>query len=496
MTERLTTATDDDDQNIDLDLRLDDLPNTGLLIGGSWNNGSRSQAVKDKYLNVDITSVTEATKEDVHNAVVHARNAFDADRITPYDMATVFRRAIELIEAARWRFVRLMIAEAGFTLADAAGEVNRAKVTLGLCAEETTRVVGDMVPFAASPGQHRRLGYTLRVPIGIVCAITPFNSPLNTVLHKIGPALGAGNSVILKPSMLTPLTAALLCETLIDAGLPPRLLSLVHGEGNPVGEALLSATDIGFYAFTGSSSVGRIIKRGAGLRRTQLELGSIASTIVCKDANLEQTIPKVVNAGYRKAGQVCTSVQRLYVDESILPEVLERLEGGIAAFPAGNPRLASTRVGPMISESAAQRTQDWVDEARASGARVRAGGAKDGSVFQPTLLTEVTSGMRVVSQEVFAPVVSVIPFTNFHEAIKSANDTPYGLSAGVFTQNLGMARDAMLGLRFGTVQINETSSARGDAMPFGGVKDSGHGHEGPRFALREFTEQRLIVLNP
>ena len=228
-----------------------------------------------------------------------------------------------------------------------------------------------MVPFAASPGHENRIGFTMRFPLGVVCAITPFNSPLNTVLHKVAPAFAAGNAVILKPSALTPLTSGLLCRTLLEAGLPPGLLNLVQGEGETVGNALLSEQAIGFYAFTGSTRVGRLVQQAAGLRRTQLELGSIASTIVCADADMERAVPKIANAAFRKAGQVCTSVQRLFVEKSAMADVTERLTTEIERMPVGDPRDAKTRVGPMISEEQAQRAESWIVEAREQGARAR-----------------------------------------------------------------------------------------------------------------------------
>ncbi len=277
------------------------------------------------------------------------------------DRAATLLRAAELIGARRESFITLMVTEAGFTSADAAGEVDRAQVTLRLCAEEATRIIGETVSLAATRGQHERIAFTLRVPIGIVCAITPFNSPLNTVLHKVAPAFAAGNAVILKPSAITPLTAALLCEVLLDAGMPEGFLALLHGSGEETGRWLLEEQAIGFYTFTGSTRVGRAIHAAAGLRRTQLELGSIASTVVCADADLDKALPKIANASFRKAGQVCTSVQRLFVEDRILGEVTERLVELAATLPAGDPRQPQTRVGPMISPAAAP-TYNFMDQ--------------------------------------------------------------------------------------------------------------------------------------
>lgn len=471
-------------------------PSLGVFAQGRWQAGERTFPVLDKFTGDIVAEVQQASQVQIAAAVRHLGVAFEKGPLAPVERAAILLAAAGGIEARRDQFVGLMVAEAGFTIPDAAGEVDRAQVTLRLCAEEATRIVGDTVSFAATRGQHERIGFTIRAPLGIVCAITPFNSPLNTVLHKVGPAFAAGNAVILKPSALTPLTAALLCEVLLEAGLPPDWLALVHGGGEDVGNWLLAEKAIAFYTFTGSTRVGRVIQAAAGLRRTQLELGSIASTIVCADADFAKAIPKIANASFRKAGQVCTSVQRLFVEASAMDEVAERLGMAAGTLPAGDPRQAATRVGPMISLASAERAQGWIAEAQAGQARVLTGGTRAGPVMQPTVLTEVRSGMKVVDQEIFAPVVSLLPFTELPEAVRWANDTPYGLAAGLFTADVGKALTASKTLRFGSVHINETSSSRADAMPFGGVKDSGFGHEGPRYAIRELTEERLITLTP
>lgn len=469
---------------------------TGCLIAGTWTAEGEAFAVTDKFTGADVAHIHAATPAQVRRAIDVAALAQERGAPPPAERAAILRRAAVLIAERRQAFVDAMVAEAGFTLPDAASEVDRAVITLNLTAEECTRLVGDMVPFAASPGAHQRLGYTVRHPIGIVCAITPFNSPLNTVLHKVAPAFGAGNTVVLKPSALTPLTAALLGQALLDAGLPANFLAVLQGEGDTVGQWLLDEPRIAFYTFTGSTRVGRIIQQAAGLRRTQMELGSIASTLVCADADLDRAIPKIVNAAFRKAGQVCTSVQRLYVERPVLDAVARRLAEAAAAFPAGDPRDPATRVGPLISQAAAERAERWIEDAVAAGAQLLCGGQRQGAVVQPTVLVNAPLQANAWCQEAFAPLVSLQPFDRFEDAIAGANSTPYGLSAGVFTSNLDRAFLATRTLRFGTVQINETSSARSDVMPFGGVKDSGFGKEGPWHAMREMTEERLVIFNP
>ena len=468
---------------------------TSNLIGGRWQKSQTSFSVRDKYTGDVIAEVSQATPPQVAEAVSAAAAAFETERLSAVQMARVLRRVRDFIEHKRALFTEALISETGFTQADAANEIDRSLVTLELSAEEGKRITGQMVPFAASPGHASRIGFTMRFPLGVVCAITPFNSPLNTVLHKVAPALAAGNAVVLKPSALTPLTAALLCETFLEAGLPPRLLTLLQGEGDTVGTALLNERAIAFYAFTGSTRVGRLVQQAAGLRKTQLELGSIASTILCADADMDRALPKIANAAFRKAGQVCTSVQMLFIEKAVFESVKERLIEEVLRMPAGNPRDPNTRVGPMIGEDQARRAEAWILEAREQGANQLAGGQRSGSVLAPTVLEGVRPGMKVVDREVFCPLLSILPFEHLDEAINGANATPYGLSCGLFTRDLTRGLNAARRLRFGAIHVNETSSARADVMPFGGVKDSGFGHEGPAYAVREMTEERLVTLN-
>jgi len=468
----------------------------GCLVNGEWLSTAQQFAVLDKYSGKVIAQVDAAGRDLVAAAVGSLKQAMAAGTPAPHERAQVLRRAAAGLEAQRERVAGVMVAEAGFIIGDAHGEIDRAIVTLNLSAEEAPRLVGDVVPFAASPGAHKRIGFTVRDPIGVVCAITPFNSPLNTVLHKVAPAWAAGNAVALKPSAYTPLTSALLAEILLEAGMPADYLAVLQGEGDTVGSWLLEEQDIAFYTFTGSTRVGRIIQAAAGLRRTQMELGSIASTIVCADADLDKAIPKIANATFRKAGQVCTSVQRLYVQRSIADDVARRLVEAAAGLPAGDPRDPATRIGPLITEDAAIRAERWIAEAQEQGATLLCGGGRKGSVVEPTVLTNMPEDGNAWCQEAFSPLVSLRPFDDLDEALESANSTPYGLSAGIFSRNIEHCMKAARVLRFGTVQINETSSARSDVMPFGGVKDSGFGKEGPYYAMREMTEERLIIINP
>jgi acyl-CoA reductase-like NAD-dependent aldehyde dehydrogenase len=466
-----------------------------LLIGGKWVDGESTQTLREKFAGAVYGEMAVASPAQVEAAVAGAVSGQAASKLAPYDRYTILSAAARILEGRLDSLNHLMRAEAGFTRADSDNEVRRCIQTLQLSAEEAKRLSGELVPMEAAQGVKNRLGFTIRKPRGVVCAITPFNSPLNTLAHKVGPALAGGNSVVIKPSEYTPLTAVELCKVLIEAGLPAEMLALVHGEGGVVGPQLLADQRIAFYAFTGSTRVGREIQRAAGLRGTQLELGSIASTIVCADANIDLAIPKIINAGFRKAGQVCTSVQRLLVDREIAGEFIPKFVAATRALKFGDPAEPATVIGPMISVSHAQRAQAWIDEAVKGGAEILTGGRCDRALLQPTVLHRVTDSMKVFCEEIFAPVVSVIEFDRLDEAVARANAQPFGLSVGLFTSNLHAAFTAANALRFGGIHINEASSARVDVMPFGGVKDSGFGLEGPAYAIREMTEERLVTVS-
>ncbi|TWS98473.1 aldehyde dehydrogenase family protein [Reyranella sp. CPCC 100927] len=470
---------------------------SGNFIDGTWVETARTFAVHDKFTGDVIREVGLADAALTREAVGAAAAAFARESLTPYRRYEILSRAAHLMEQRRDAVVATMRAETGFTLSDCRNEFTRSLQTFALSAEEAKRIVGELVPIQGAPQQRdERLAFTIRMPLGVVCAITPFNAPLNTVLHKIGPALAAGNTVVLKPSAYTPLTAIAVCEVLAEAGLPAGFLNLIQGGGDDVGQQLLEDQRIEYYTFTGSTRVGRIIQQHAGLRRTQLELGSISSTIVCHDATLAPAADKCVAASFRKAGQVCTSIQRILVHASALDAFADLLAARTRALKVGDPRDPDTVVGPMIHEKEAIRAETWIKTAVADGAQVVVGGQRDGAVLQPTILRNVRPEMRVVCEEIFAPVISLIPFTDDEEAYALANATPFGLSVGLFTNDVTRALMSIRRLRMGSVHINDTSSSRVDLMPYGGVKASGFGHEGPRYAIRDMTEERLVTLNP
>lgn len=466
-----------------------------LLIGGEWVDGEGIDQLRDRYRGEVFGEMHVASPDQVTQAISGAVEGLAESTLSPYERYQILMTASRLIRDRSEQLVSTMRDEAGFTRADGENEVNRCAQTLELSAEEAKHLNGELVPMLAAAGARDRIGFTIRAPRGVICAITPFNSPLNTLAHKVGPALAAGNSVVIKPSSYTPLSAVALCEVLIEAGLSPKLLALVHGPGGQIGRVLLADERIAYYAFTGSTQVGREIQQAAGLRGTQLELGSIASTIVCDDADFDLAIPKILNAGFRKAGQVCTSVQRLLVDRKVHDAFMAKLIEAVGKVKSGDPAEDGTIVGPMISLAHAERAERWIAEAVAGGATVMVGGKRDGAVMQPTVLSGVNDRMKVVCEEIFAPVLSVIPFDTVEEAVERANASPYGLAAGLFTSNLHRALRLAQSLRFGGVHVNEASSARIDAMPFGGVKDSGFGREGPAYAVREMSEERLITIS-
>ncbi|NNM75292.1 aldehyde dehydrogenase family protein [Enterovirga aerilata] len=464
-----------------------------LLVGGSWVQGVNTAPVLDKYQLRPFAEVHLPSREQVHACIAAAEAAFRASTLDSAARGAILDRAADLMEGRSDELVEILRREAGFPRADAASEIRRCAMTFRLSAEEARRFAGELVPLEGAGGQRGRIGFTLRVPLGVVCAITPFNAPLNTVAHKVGPALAAGNAVVLKPSQHTPVSSCVVAEVLIEAGLPAGLISVLHG-GPDVVYWLLDEPAVRFYAFTGSTEAGRAIQERAGLRRTQMELGSIAHCVICADADLDRALPKVVNAGFRKAGQVCTSIQVLLVERPLVPEVEARLTSLVGALPYGDPGENGTVVGPVISEASAERIESWIARAVEAGARRLTGGVRQGAVVPPTLLADVDPSTPLGCQEVFGPVMCIAPFDTIDEAIRRVNATPYGLATGIFTNRLDTALQAARRLEVGGVHINETPSSRVDAMPYGGTKDSGFGREGPRYAVREMSEERMVTL--
>lgn len=466
-----------------------------LLIDGHWTDGDVTFPVFDKFTGEQIGEAARATRDQIDAAVTANRASFEREPLEPQRRYQILHDTAALVATHRAEFVARIVAEAGFPVIDAENEVNRTIQTILVSAEEAKRLTGEMVPIEGAPGNAHRMAFTLRVPRGVVCGISSFNSPLNMVAHKVAPALGAGNTVIVKPAEKTPFSAVRLVELLLEAGLPPAHIALVQGPGPEVGGWLVENQEIRFYSFTGSTAVGKSLQRSVGLRPVILELGSISATIVCDDADLEAAAPRCVQSGFRRAGQACTSIQRLFVQRRVVQPFIERLIRETRNVIAGDPRDPRTVVGPMISESEARRAESWVQEAVADGARVVQGGTRRGAMLEPTILVDTRPSMKVICREIFAPVLSLIPFDSLAEVIAGVNSLPYGLSAGVFTRDINRAMHLARRLHVGVVHINESSSSRVDLMPFAGVKDSGLGREGPKYAMQEMTEERLVTLS-
>jgi len=465
----------------------------GLYIGGEWVATSESDPVYHKFTGEVIARVARARQSDVDRAMTVAERAFRQVPFHPIQRYEALQQAARLLKERHDAFLAVEVAEAGFTRKDVRNEIRRAIDVLTHSAEEVRRIGGEVLPIQSAVGFERDFAYTFRVPVGVVCAITPFNAPISTVLHKIAPALAGGNSVVLKPAGSTPLCSLKLAELLTDAGVPRGYVNVLTGPGRELGRWLSDHPTPRFYTFTGSTGVGRDIQSRVGLRRTNMELGNISATIVCADADLTRAAPVIIGNSFRKAGQVCTSVQRIYVEAPAVDELSRLLAEQTRQLRAGDPDRDDTDVGPMIDERETARAERWVEEALRDGAEPLVPHGRRGALLTPTILTHVQPTAKVMRDEIFAPVVSIAPFQKFDEAIDLVNNTPYGLQAGVFTRDLERALAATQRLEVGGIIINGTSSTRADLMPYGGTKESGFGKEGPRYALEEMTEVRVVV---
>jgi len=468
-----------------------------LFIDGQWIDTPAKKDVINKYTLQPFATVAQADESLVAQAVKAARKTFNSIKLSPYQRYEILTKASQLIVANKDMLGVTICRETGKPIKEARNEVDRAFYTMQASAEEAKRINGRMVPIESNVGSENRLAFTLRIPVGIVCAITPFNFPLNLVVHKIAPAIAAGNTVVLKPTQETPVSSALLVDILIQAGLPAGFINLVFGSGGTVGEWLLKNTDINFYSLTGSPPVGEHIKNSIGLRKATMELGSNAAVIVHHDA---KDIKKIGEACMQKSlsnnGQACISVQRVYAHEKIFDELLQAMKAYAEKMVLGDPMDEKVTLGPMINPKEVDRIDQWVQEALNQGARLITGGKKRGAnFFEPTILTNVSPEMKVVRQEVFAPLVVVNSYQDPNEAIASTNNTVYGLQSSIFTSDLNLAMRAAREIETGGVIINDTSLYRADSMPYGGVKQSGNGKEGPKYAIEDMTEEKLVVFN-
>lgn len=471
------------------------LPLYGNFIGGEWRSATESMPVLHKYTGEEIARIGKATKEEVSEAVACAWETFRTHKLDPYRRYEILMHAAAIMKQRKDELANVLTREAGKVWKDARLEIERGIQTFIASAEEAKRIAGEGVPLGQL-GNENKLAFTLRLPVGVVGAISPFNFPFNLTAHKVGPAIAAGNTVVLKPAAATPVSACLMADILTEAGLPAGYLNIVNGSGHQTGEYLLEDERIAMFTFTGSPEVGRHIKSKTGIRKVTLELGNSSPNIVHKDVpDIDKAAELCVRSGYSNAGQACISVQRVYVHREIYDRFLDKAIGTAKSLKVGNPEEPDTDIGPMISEKEAERAEEWIAEAVNQGAKAAFGGTRKGAVLQPTILIDVKPEMKVICQEVFAPVISLIPFDDIEEAFRQANDSRFGLQAGVFTSDLRIALRAAQVLEFGGVIINDVSTFRADVMPYGGVKDSGIGREGPHYTVREMTDERLIVIS-
>ncbi len=444
-----------------------------------------------------IGVVPEASADDVSNAVVAARlQGFPVISGMPaYERSEILARTAEFILRDKEEIAGIIAEEAGKSWKYAITEAERSAETFKFASLEAKSGHGEIVPMDASPVSAGRFGFYIRVPIGVIGAITPFNFPLNLVAHKVAPAIAAGNSLVLKPASKTPLSAIKLAELLTEAGLPAGVLNLVVGSGATVGMQLVEDERLAMITFTGSPPVGREIKSRCGLKRVTLELGSNSPTIIDEDGDVDAAVARCVVGSFANSGQVCISVQRIFVHRHCYAEFIDRFVAATRKLKVGDPLDKSCDIGPMISRQELHRALSWLDEAKRLGARVEVGGEAIGNCLRPTILTGVTREMKVICSEVFAPIVSVLPYDSFEEALVMADDSLYGLQAGIYTRDINKAFMAIRRLDVGGVIINDIPTFRVDHMPYGGNKDSGLGREGVRYAMEEMTNIKMVCFN-
>ena len=466
-----------------------------LLLNGRWVPGVDTFEVRDPYDQTLVGTVAVAGPAQAAEAVTAARAAMLLDWPAA-SRADVLLRASQLIAERSADFAEVLRAEAGKPISAAQVEVSRAVGTLRIASEEARRLPSETVQFdEISPGV-TPLGFTIPRPFGVVAAITPFNFPLNLVLHKVAPALAAGCAVVLKPSERTPLSAGLLAETLIEAGLPDGWLNIVTGRPAEIVPIWNDHADVAVITFTGSAEVGWQLKAASPRKRHVLELGSNTAMVVAADADLPRAVQAVAAGGYTFSGQACVSVQRVYVEEPVAAEFTTLLAAAVEKLPVGDTKDPATVVGPVISQQARDRLQVWIDEAVRDGARLVTGGTLEGTCLRPTVLADVPATARVVCEEVFGPVASIRTVKSVHEGIEEVNSARYGLNTAIFTSDLAAALTFAREAEAGSVLVNITPSFRADHMPYGGVKDSGQGREGVKYAIAELLDQRLVVLAP
>jgi acyl-CoA reductase-like NAD-dependent aldehyde dehydrogenase len=466
-----------------------------LLLDGEWIETGEWREVRSPYSGETVARVPQAGADHARRAVDAAARAM-SEPLPAHRRAEILDAVAALIRERQDEIARTISAEAGKPMKAARVEAERAVSTFTMAAVEARRLAGEIVPMDASPAGVGKFAYTVRVPIGVIGAITPFNFPLNLVGHKVAPALAAGCAVVLKPAGQTPLSGLLLAELEMEAGLPPGWLNVLVGPSAEIGDVLVEDERVRLITFTGSAEVGWKIRERAARKKVNLELGNATPVIVEADAEVEQAATKLAANAFAFAGQSCISVQRIYVSRAAYEDFVARLVPKVEALRIGDPGDEETDVGPVIDDDARERILSWIDEAKDAGATVLTGGEVVDGLLRPTVLADVTPEMKVSCLEVFGPLCTVTPYDSLEEAYALANGTEYGLQAGVFTTNLRTAAEAVNALEFGGITVNEAPTFRADQMPYGGVKASGNTKEGPHYAVREMTEERLVVISP
>lgn len=464
-----------------------------LWIGGEYRATSSYFVLKNPYDLEVLAHIASAEQDDVLDALFAAsRAAAKMEAMPAYKRAEVLEKVAGYLEEDKEECAKLISKEAAKPLKAARAEVERTIMTYKFASHEARRFHGETVPMDAAPGGEGRLAFTVREPLGVIAAITPFNFPMNLVAHKVGPAIAAGNPVVLKPASQTPLSAYKIAEFFHKAGLPAGALNVVTGSGRSIGDLLMKDERVKMITFTGSPEVGKYIRENSGLKRVTLELGSNSAVIVDDGVNLENVIPRIVTGAFSYQGQVCISIQRVFVHENIADTFIEQLINEVKKLKTGNPLDETTDISAMITRGDAERAKEWVDEAVTGGADLKLGGNSSNGIFQPTVLVDVPATEKVSCEEIFAPVVHINRFKTMEEAIALVNDSKYGLQAGIFTNDIHHGLQAAKKLEVGGVMINEIPTFRVDQMPYGGVKLSGMGREGVKYAVEEMTELKLI----
>lgn len=464
-----------------------------MLLDGKWVDRDERIDVIDPYDDTVIDTVPAGTPGDVETALAGAVRGFEEfKKTTVYDRAQILFKTAAIISGNLEDFAITIAREGSKTIREARKEASRCVNTLTIAAEESKRILGETIPFDSFPGGEKRRGFYYRFPIGVILAITPFNDPLNLVAHKLGPALAAGNSVILKPATVTPLSAIKLGEALLEAGLPPMALQIITGYGSKIGDPLVSDERVRMISFTGGVEAGKQIAGVAGIKKMGMELGSNSPVIVWKDTDVEWAVESCVSGAFWAAGQNCIGVQRLYVHRDIYASFRDKFVERTNRYKIGDKMNEETDMGPMITESEAIRVEQWVNEAKEKGASILTGGTRERALYAPTTLENVPESATIHCDEVFGPTVNLYPVDTLDEAIEKSNALPFGLHAAIFTRDVDTAFKAAYGLDCGGVMVNDSTDYRLDSMPFGGVKYSGLGREGLKFSLQEMTEPKTI----